>query len=165
MPVVLSLEMHCSPACQQKLAKEGWEVPSLAKGYILLKDAHLPDKARDLIEMWSGGVYEYADMQKWLKRLERPIPGSGGLRLTGLTAFTETATPDAASGANTYAAFEESLTFMSESLFLLPEAYDDDWLEENAYLLEDPDIVCVAGDCNVAALLQAARRSARGGSR
>ena len=41
----------------KKLAKEGWDIPSETKGYILLRDANLNDKARDLIEMWSGGVY------------------------------------------------------------------------------------------------------------
>ena len=37
----------------KSLAKEGWSIPDEAKGYILLRDAILPEKARDLIEMWS----------------------------------------------------------------------------------------------------------------
>ena len=37
----------------KSLAKEGWDIPPAAKGYILLRDAHLPEKARDLIEMRS----------------------------------------------------------------------------------------------------------------
>ena len=37
----------------KKLAKEGWDIPDTAKGYILLRDANLPEKARDLIEMLS----------------------------------------------------------------------------------------------------------------
>ena len=73
----------------KKLAKEGWSIPETAKGYILLRDAHLPDKARDLIEMWTAGDYEYTAMQKYLKKLERPVPGTGGQRVTGLTAFVE----------------------------------------------------------------------------
>ena len=68
----------------KQLTKEGWEIPSMAKGYILLRDAHLPEKARDLIEMWTSGNYEYAEMQKYLKRLERPVPRACGARITGL---------------------------------------------------------------------------------
>ena len=44
----------------KSLAKEGWSIPDEAKGYILLRDAILPEKARDLIEMWSEGDYEYS---------------------------------------------------------------------------------------------------------
>ena len=62
----------------KQLAKEGWEIPDIPKGYILLRDANLPEKARDLIEMWSGGTYEYPQMQVFLKRLELPIPGTFG---------------------------------------------------------------------------------------
>ena len=35
----------------KKLDKEGWVIPPKVKAYILLRDARLPDKARDLIEM------------------------------------------------------------------------------------------------------------------
>ena len=72
----------------KKLGKEGWTIPPEVKAYILFRDAHLPDKARDLIEMWTGGVYEYAEMQKYFKRLERPTPG-GGARITGHCGFEE----------------------------------------------------------------------------
>ena len=75
----------------KQLTKEGWEIPSIAKGYVLLsrRDAHFPEKARDFIEMWCFGNYEYADMQKYLKRLERPVPGAGGTRITGRVGFGE----------------------------------------------------------------------------
>ena len=59
-----------------ELTKEGWDIPPLAKGYILMRVANLLDKARDLVEMSSGGDYKYEGMQRYLKRLERPIPGS-----------------------------------------------------------------------------------------
>ena len=78
----------------KNLAKEGWDIPELPKGYILLRDANLPDKARDLIEMWSAGQYHYTEMQTYLKRLERTIPGSGQHRLTGLTAFVDSQEQD-----------------------------------------------------------------------
>ena len=57
----------------KSLTKEGWDIPPAAKGYILFRDAHIPENARGLIEMWSGGDYEYPDMQRFLKKLERPI--------------------------------------------------------------------------------------------
>ena len=41
-----------------KLQKEGWQVPDDVKGYLLYRDAHLPDKAKELIEMWTGGEYD-----------------------------------------------------------------------------------------------------------
>ena len=42
----------------KKLDKEGLSIPEEAKGCILLRDAHLLDKARDLIEMWKAGIYK-----------------------------------------------------------------------------------------------------------
>ena len=47
---MLTYCMRRATLCK-KLTKEGWDIPSLAKGYILLKDVHLPDKVRDLIGM------------------------------------------------------------------------------------------------------------------
>ena len=140
----------------KKLSKEGWTIPEEVKAYILLRDAHLPDKARDLIEMWTGGVYEYPAMQKYLKRLERPTPG-GGARLTGLCGFEE---EDTAYGEYTReeeqnsAAFvigededgdPPTLIFMNESLFVLPDAFDDDQLAEMLPYLDDPNVFFVAG--------------------
>eukprot|EP00973_Karenia_brevis_P070479 9798075-Karenia_brevis.AAC.1 len=55
-----------------------------------MRDANLPDKARDLIEMWSGVDYSYDQMQWLFKRLERPIPGMGGQRITVDTTGTST---------------------------------------------------------------------------
>jgi len=143
----------------KQLEKEGWTIPAEAKGYILLRDSHLPEKARDLIEMWSGGDYTYPGMQKYLKKLERPVPGSGGQRITGLIGFVDEAPSASASLRNgpdqflcqqcgdastTY--FEESSTFMIESLFVLPESFDDALLDEAAPYLENPEILFVAGD-------------------
>ena len=67
-----SMLQYCSRRDKlcKKSAKEGWSIPDVAKGYILFRDAHLPDKARDLIEMWSTGDYDYAKMQQYLKKLE-----------------------------------------------------------------------------------------------
>ena len=109
----------------KQLAKEGWEIPELPKGYILLRDANLPDKARDLIEMWSGGIYNYTEMQQYLKRLERPMPGSGGMRLTGLTAFLDLETEEEEESQTFMMHGSDSdmqtMVFMQESLFVLPE--------------------------------------------
>jgi hypothetical protein len=134
----------------KKLTKEGWDIPADAKGYILLRDAHLPDKARDLIEMWSGGDYDYPKMQKHFKKLERPVPGSGGQRITGLVGFVDEALPvgnKRVEGSNTFAVVDsESMVFMNESLFVLPESFDEDLLQEIAPYLDNTDVLFVAGD-------------------
>ena len=57
-----------------KLKKEGWEIPEDVKGYLLYRDAHIPDKCRELIELWTGGEYDWTEMQTHLKKLERPVP-------------------------------------------------------------------------------------------
>ena len=75
-----------------QLAKAGLDIPSTANGYILLRDVHLPETARDLIEMWTSGNYEYAEMQKYFKRLERPVLGAGGTRIMGRVGFESTFT-------------------------------------------------------------------------
>ena len=103
------------------LAKEGWDIPNAARAYLLRRDAHLPDKASELIEMWSAGRYDYDEMVTLLKKLERPVPGSGQIRITGLAGFQESDSHASACGqeelALTYATMssepELSLTFMS----------------------------------------------------
>jgi hypothetical protein len=123
----------------KSLTKEGWDIPIAAKGYILLRDAHLPEKARDLIEMWSGGDYDYPSLQKLLKKLERPTPGStDGKRITGMIGFVGYDEEDEYGGgaeehAPIYAQYSEEpqpLTYMKESLYLLPEAFGNDQIDE-----------------------------------
>lgn len=47
----------------KQLGKEGWDIPSAAKGYILLRDAHLPDKTQELIEdFWKLWVRRNAEV-------------------------------------------------------------------------------------------------------
>jgi len=133
----------------KKLAKEGWDIPDEAKGYILLRDAHLPDKARDLLEMWTSGVYSYPEIQKCLKRLERPVPGSTQQRITGLIGFIDEDRPEPASTSPETAVLanvDSAAVYMGESLFVLPEAFDDDLLEEAAPYLDNTEILYVAGD-------------------
>ena len=139
----------------KKLAKEGWTVPDEAKAYLLLRDAHLPDKAKELIEMWTNGAYRYSEMQKLLKKLERPVPGSGHLRLTGLAGFLEGESSASAGEredlTSSYAIVskepeETEITFMQESLFVLPDAFDEELLLEALPHLENQEIVYVAGD-------------------
>jgi hypothetical protein len=129
------------------LAKEGWDIPADAKGYLLLRDAHLPEKARDLIEMWSEGDYEDPKMQKHFKKLERPVAGSsGGQRITGMVGFeAETSQPET----HHYAVYDEDeapLTYMAESLFVLPESFDDEQMDQVWKHWDDPDVLFVAGD-------------------
>eukprot|EP00973_Karenia_brevis_P039349 5432757-Karenia_brevis.AAC.1 len=49
-------------------------------------------------------------------------------------------------GQSTTIAAEVTLVYMQESLFLMPEAFDDALLDEVAPDLQNPEIVCVAGD-------------------
>ena len=133
----------------KKLDKEGWVIPPKVKAYILLRDARLPDKARDLIEMWTQGEYDYEPMVKYLKKLERPVPGSNQQRITGLIAFTEEAPAQPTfDTSDTFVVVggQDSLEFMGESLFVLPEAFDDILLEEALPYLDQADILFVAGD-------------------
>ena len=130
----------------KKLAKEGWDIPELPKGYMLLRDANLPDKARDLIEMWSAGQYHYTEMQTYLKKLERPITGSGGKRITGLTAFVDALDDEEDSHTLAVTTDDDIFIFMNQSLFLLPESFSDEDLEEMLPYIDDPEVVYVAGD-------------------
>ena len=101
--------------------------------------------------MWSGGTYKYPDMQIWLERLERSIPGSGGQRSTGFTSFVN---EDYASvlvrqreeKSITLAVGTDDMVYMQESLFVLPDAFDDDLLAEACSHLGNPDILFVPGD-------------------
>ena len=51
----------------KKLQKEGFELPDKAKAYLLYRDATLPERSRELVEMWTQGEYDYEPMQKALK--------------------------------------------------------------------------------------------------
>ena len=76
--------------------------------------------------MWSGGEYDYPKMQNYLKKLGRPAPGTGGHRITGLTAFVEEEAPaledqrEATSSTFVVDAYEEvtSLVFRNERRYL-----------------------------------------------
>ena len=94
--------------------------------------------------MWSGGDYEYPDMQRFLKKLERPIAGSGGQRITGMVGFEET--PQCES--HHYPIIEDAppLTYMPESLFILPDSFDDDQIDQVGRHWDNPEVLFVAGD-------------------
>ena len=138
------------------LKKEGWEIPDIPMGYILYRDARLTDSGRDLIEIWSQGEYGYEKMQVWLKKLERPIPGTNKTRMSGTVGYVDRLLDDEepcpeVTTHDRNVDYDgdhegESLTFMEESLFTVPDSYDDDVLEEVAAHYDDPDIVYVAGD-------------------
>ena len=114
-----------------KLGKEGWTIPDDVKGYLLYRDAHLVDKCRELIEMWSEGDYAWTRMQQLLKKLERPIPGvtQGATRLIGYQtdgSHTEGNSPTQGVYHNDSSQQAERPVFMPKSFFLLPEAFDND---------------------------------------
>ena len=62
----------------KELDKAKCVLPSNAKGYIMQRDAGLPEKAWDTLEVWNKAEYELKDVQNGLRRLERPAPGRGG---------------------------------------------------------------------------------------
>ena len=117
-----------------KLQKEGWTIPEDVKGYLLYRDAHLPDKCRELIELWTAGSYDWTLMQQNLKKLERPVPGvaQGDHSRTRLIGFQEDIgeTDGRTSRGGIYhnsvstpgAEQAEEPIYMNNSYFLLPEA-------------------------------------------
>ena len=61
------------------LNKVKCNLPPAAEGYIMLRDARLPEKAWEMIETWTGGnKYEPELICDCLRKLERPVPGKGG---------------------------------------------------------------------------------------
>ena len=64
-------------------------LPSAAKGYILLRDAGLSDRAWDVIETWTVGKYELDVVSSALRKLERPMPGRDGTYMGGLSAYCD----------------------------------------------------------------------------
>ena len=138
-----------------KLQKEGWKIPEDVKGYLLYRDAHLSDKCRDLIDLWTGGEYDWTDMQTQLKKLERPVPGAHGgdharIRMIGFQEDIAEVDARNARGNIYYGghsdAAEEPI-YMRNSLFLLPEAFDTDELLHAAIEdVEDTDAIWLPDD-------------------
>ena len=90
-------------------------------------------------------------MQTHLRRLERPIPGTGGARIAGLFGFEEElpSLQDNDSATFVIGEYEEepqTLIFMNESLLVLPEVVDEEQLAEIFPHLDDPNVLFVAGD-------------------
>ena len=63
-------------------------LPNQAKGYIMLRDAQLSNRAWDTIETWTRGTYQIADIANNLRNLERPVPGRTGTHM-GFDGFQE----------------------------------------------------------------------------
>ena len=131
----------------------GSDLPSDFKGYMLLRDCKLPEKAWDTIDTWTHGEYDYDLISTNLRKLDRPVPGRGGVtHLTGLSGFQEEgeAAPTyygSGGGPSDESGGMASFVFMAESLFLLPENFDDDeLLDEVAQYIDNVDILYVAGD-------------------
>ena len=124
-------------------------LPADAKGYIMLRDASLSDKAWDTIETWTKGTYALPEIATNLRKLERPIPGRSGSHLMGLSAFVDT--QDQGEDEGTFVLGEEDedsevATFMCESLFVVPESFNEGVLEDALQSIDDPEILWVAGD-------------------
>ena len=139
------------------------DLPDDFKAYVLLRDAHLGPKAWDTLNTWTKGDWNYDTIRGWLKKLERPIPGSGGKHLEGLTAWVafgegeESSSHQAnsepmicavCSGANAEKEpeAEELVIFMDESLWVSPEDFEEDVLEEALHEVNNPEVIYVASD-------------------
>ena len=131
----------------EKLKKEGWTIPEKEKGYFLYRDSNLPEKARELVEIWSGGEYDWDSMCKFLRKLERPVPGAtvhGGqhTRLLGFNEDESEVWTDGQGGtyvntdqepaAQDSPAVGPDLIYMHNSFFLTPESFDDDDILDQA---------------------------------
>jgi len=126
-------------------------LPPTAKGYIMLRDAQLSDRAWDTIETWTTGSYELSDIATYLRKLERPIPGKTHSHLTGLSGFVgddedryEEEGPFLA-----YADQEDPSqvgVFMTESLFVLPDEFEGLDLDEALRHVDDLEVLYVAHD-------------------
>eukprot|EP00971_Amphidinium_carterae_P177427 3518819-Amphidinium_carterae.1 len=55
------------------LEKAGCDLPSTARGIILLRDAGLNPREQDNIQFWTQGSYELATVQEALRKLDRPM--------------------------------------------------------------------------------------------
>ena len=60
------------------LKREGVSLPSEAQGYIQFKHAKLSEKGSDMIKTWTRGNYEYVNMVKALRKLDKIHSEKGG---------------------------------------------------------------------------------------
>ena len=70
------------------MGRRGCQLPPNFRGYIILRDALLTDRAWDIVEQWTEGSYDQEKVIAALKRLERPRPGGGGTTM-GFSGFEE----------------------------------------------------------------------------
>ena len=147
-----SLTMYVTRRNQiwKKLEKEDIKLPSRAKGYITLRDAHLTDKAWDMLSTWTQNSFEYDVICANLKKLERPVPG----KPNSVTLFQEEEEPATfltLEEAAAAAAEQEDNTIalpMVQSLFVTPENFlgDEGLDQELEQTLYDEEVVYLAGD-------------------
>ena len=123
-----------------------------------MRDSKISAQAWDTCTTWTKGSYDYEVIIECLRRLERPIPGHGGHTATNLGHFVEAEsfaefTDTAESFCGTCGSdgnydYEHEEVYFNNSLFLLPESFDDledeDWELEEAFA--DPDCIYVASD-------------------
>ena len=134
-----------------ELEKADSKLTKTFKGYTILRDALLPDSVRNVMESWLQGNYDMDNVNSNLRKLERPIPGTGGSHLTGLTGFQgQDGQPPGTDGQVSGTFWQETETvtfvFMQMSNFVLPEAFDGDVLEQALKDVPNEDIIYVAGD-------------------
>ena len=61
----------------KEMERAKFPLPAEGKGYILLRDAQIGPRAWDTMNTRTQGSYDYKTVAKYLRRLERPVPGSG----------------------------------------------------------------------------------------
>ena len=143
----------------RKLRKASITVPDEMLGYLMLRDANLSERARDVMETWTLGDYDFETIEKYLKKLEGPVPGNHGTHITGLAGLVEegmisdTKPPFPGGDASVYPVEcmdclqePEVMTFMTESLHLVPEDLNDEILEEMWKYIDDQNVIFVSGD-------------------
>ena len=116
----------------------------------MLRDAGLSDRAWDTVETWTRGIYDLPDVAAALRKLERPIPGKGGTHVSGMVGYAGFRDNPVPETMETVLWTESSQApqdpVMAESLFVLPEQFDDKSLEEAIQCAGDDEVVFVAGD-------------------
>ena len=112
-----------------KLEKEEFKVPDEMREYLLYRDANLPERCRELVDMWTGGKWELEKMESSLKQLERPAPGSyqDGSSKTRLIGFME----EQDAQANVFYGSADGLAydgeiFVEKSFHFSAELFDDE---------------------------------------
>ena len=129
------------------------------KGYMILREANIPEKAKEMVDIWTDQKFDYDVVKKAFKKCEKPMAdGSPGYRIhigygeegpgnqepsASFPAITsgDPGTP------STSASIDSSDEFhMEQSLFVHYDNFDDELLEDALPDLLNSEVVWVAGD-------------------